>query len=166
MSAAPHNDKIEDAPRVSGAERGDNESDLKRDEPVLLKSSHDSLGYWATARIFWKVSCLTDNVRGWESPAPLFRYPRPYGYAVQRANDDFLHCIACSCLQLDLHCRCCRWISVHPERKCHCQPRLHQSCWIPGRRWRVLTQLQLHSPMGRHAITRSARGHGLPEPHL
>lgn len=72
MSAAPHNDKIEDAPRVSGAERGDNESDLKHEEPVLLKSSHDSLGYWATARIFWKVSCLTDNVRGWESPVPPF----------------------------------------------------------------------------------------------
>lgn len=71
MSAAPHNDKIEDAPRVSGAERGDNESDLKREEPVLLKSSHDSLGYWATARIFWKVSCLTDNVREWEPLDPF-----------------------------------------------------------------------------------------------
>lgn len=55
MSGAPQNDKIEGAPRVS-LERGDNESDLKREEPVLLKSSHDNLGYWKTARIFWKVS--------------------------------------------------------------------------------------------------------------
>jgi hypothetical protein len=64
MSAAPHNDKIEDAPRVSDAERSDHEGDLKRDQPVLLKSSHDSLGYWATARIFWKVSGVTD-IRCW-----------------------------------------------------------------------------------------------------
>ena len=63
MSAAPHNDKIEHAPRGSDAVRGDNESDLKREEPVLLKSSHDSLGYWKTARIFWKVSSHVDKPR-------------------------------------------------------------------------------------------------------
>lgn len=59
--STPQNDKIEGAPRVEGAEHGDNESDLKWDEPVLLKSSHDTLGYWKTARVFWKVRYIRNS---------------------------------------------------------------------------------------------------------
>lgn len=54
MSAPQHNDKIEGAPVVAGAEHGEDEIDSKR-EPVLLKSSHDKLEYWKTVRLFWKV---------------------------------------------------------------------------------------------------------------
>ena len=44
-------DKIEGTARV--AEHQEHDTDLKRENNVL-KSSHDTLGYWQTVRLFWK----------------------------------------------------------------------------------------------------------------
>lgn len=51
IMASPRKDEIEDVAHIAHA---DNDMDLKQ-EPMLLKSGHDNLGYFATGRRFWKV---------------------------------------------------------------------------------------------------------------
>ncbi|KAL4878200.1 MFS general substrate transporter [Aspergillus karnatakaensis] len=55
--SGPNNDKIEAAPQASNIE------DSEPQKPTtLLKSSFDTLGYWATTKVFWKAVVVCNLV--------------------------------------------------------------------------------------------------------
>ncbi|KAH6894644.1 general substrate transporter [Thelonectria olida] len=56
--SVPHDDKIEGSPRGNH----DEHEYEQKPGPLLLKSSHDNIGYWATLKRFWKAAIVCNLI--------------------------------------------------------------------------------------------------------